>query len=142
MAVGVGKAGRGGEAVLAVRSPTGVVAARHSRRDGTWEEPLVLDASGAPAIGGLAAAQGDGETLVAYRSDDGLLQLMLHRGAWRHLAFGSNFKAPAAASDPQLLLHDGMIRCFYVGVDEHVHEVRNNAAGWHHYDLTVVSRDL
>ena len=142
VAVGVGKAGRGGEAVLAVRSPTGVVAARHSRRDGTWEEPLVLDASGAPAIGGLAAAQGDGETLVAYRSDDGLLQLMLHRGAWRHLAFGSNFKAPAAASDPQLLLHDGMIRCFYVGVDEHVHEVRNNAAGWHHYDLTVVSRDL
>ncbi len=142
VAVGVGKAGRGGEAVLAVRSPTGVVAARRSRRDGTWEEPQVLDASGAPAIGGLAAAQGDGETLVAYRSDDGLLQLMLHRGAWRHLAFGSNFKAPAAASDPQLLLHDGMIRCFYVGVDEHVHEVRNNAAGWHHYDLTVVSRDL
>ncbi len=142
VAAGVGKAGRGGEDVLAVRSPAGVVAARRSRGDGTWEEPLVLDASGAPAIGGLAAAQGDGETLVAYRSDDGLLQLMLHRGSWRHLAFGSNFKAPAAASDPQLLLHDGMIRCFYVGVDEHVHEVRNNAAGWHHYDLTLVSRDL
>jgi len=140
--VAVAVAGRGPEGVLAVRSAAGVVAARRSRRDGTWEDPVVLDAAGAPAIGTLSAAQSDGEVVVAYRSDDGLLQLMLHRGAWRHLAFGTNFKAPAAASDPHLLLHDGMIRCFYVGTDGHVHEVRNNSAGWHHYDLTVLARDL
>ena len=138
----VAVAGRGAEGVLAVRSANGIVAARHCRRDGTWEAPVVLDASGAPAIGSLAAALGDGEIIVAYRSDDGLLQLMLHRGAWRHLAFGANFRAPAAASDPQLLIHDKMIRCFYVGTDDHVHEVRNNSAGWHHYDLTLLTRDL
>jgi len=134
--------GRGGEGVLAVRSASGVVAARRCRRDGTWEDPVVLDATGAPAIGAIAAAQSDGEMIVAYRSDDGLLQLMLHRGEWRHLAFSDNFRAPAAASDPQLLLHDSMIRCFYVGTDDHIHEVRNNSAGWHHYDLTVLARDV
>lgn len=136
----VAVAGRGGEGVLAVRSASGVVAARRCRRDGTWEDPVVLDAAGAPAIGSLAAAQSDGEIVVAYRSDDGLLQLMLHRGAWSHLAFGANFRAPGAASDPQLLLHDNLIRCFYVGTDDHVHEVRNNSAGWHHYDLTLLAR--
>ena len=138
----VAVAGRGAEVVLAVRSASGIVAARRCRRDGTWEAPVVLDAAGAPAIGSLAAAQSDGEIIVAYRSDDGLLQLMLHRGAWRHLAFGANFRAPAAASDPQLLIHEHMIRCFYVGTDDHVHEVRNNSAGWHHYDLTLLARDL
>ena len=138
----VAVAGRGAEAVFAARSANGIVAARHCRRDGSWEAPVVLDAAGAPAIGSLAAAQSDGEIIVAYRSDDGLLQIMLHRGAWRHLAFGANFRAPAAASDPQLLIHENMIRCFYVGTDDHVHEVRNNSAGWHHYDLTLLARDL
>ena len=138
----VAVAGRGAEAVFAVRSASGIVAARHCRRDGTWEAPVVLDAAGAPAIGALAAVQSDGEIIVAYRSDDGLLQLMLHHGAWRHLAFGTNFRAPAAASDPQLLIHENMIRCFYVGTDDHVHEVRNNSAGWHHYDLTLLARDF
>ena len=135
-------AGRGQEAIVAVRSTTGVVAALRARHDGTWEAPVVLDASGAPAIGRLAAAQGDGEALVAYRASDGLLQIMLHRGQWRHLAFGNNFKAPAAASDPQLLLHEGLIRCFYQGTDNHVHEVRNSSAGWNAYDLSILSRDL
>ncbi len=135
-------AGRGRDALLAVRSAEGVVAAQRAKPDGTWESAVVLDASGAPAIGRLAAAHGDGEALVAYRASDGLLQIMLHRGQWRHLAFGSNFKAPAAASDPQLLLHEGLIRCFYQGTDGHVHEVRNSTAGWNTYDLSVLSRDL
>ncbi len=135
-------AGRGAEAVLAVRSTDGVVAAQRTRPDGTWDAPAVLDASGAPAVGRLAAAQGDGEALVAYRASDGLLQIMLHRGQWRHLAFGSNFNAPAVASDPQLLLHEGLVRCFYQGTDGHIHEVRNSSAGWNAYDLSVLTRDL
>lgn len=135
-------AGIGNDAVIAVRDASGVVSARTGRRDGTWSDATVLDASGAPAVGRIAAAAHDGEIVVAYRASDGLLQLMLHRGAWRHLAFGDNFRAPAAAGDPALVLHDNLIRCFYQGGDGHVHEVRNSSAGWNAYDLSVLTRDL
>ena len=135
-------AGAGNDAVLAVRDAAGVISARHALRLGDWGEPVILDADGAPAVGRLAAAAHDGEIVIAYRASDGLLQLMLHRGAWRHLSFGSNFKAPAAAGDPALILHDRLIRCFYQGVDGHLHEVRNSSAGWNAYDLSVLSRDV
>ena len=135
-------AGIGNDAVIAVRDSSGVVSARTGRRDGTWSDAAVLDASGAPAVGRIAAAAHDGEIVVAYRASDGVLQLMLHRDAWRHLAFGDNFRAPAAAGDPALVLHDNLIRCFYQGGDGHVHEVRNSTAGWNAYDLSVLTRDL